>query len=365
MNQPSDVWYIRLPDGRVLRAGSTAAVRHHLEQGDVPLDSRVRRSPLDGWAALETVAEFADLATFALGRSRRPNGQRGAARGPSDAAGRGGMALQDVGVGGLVTELTTALDSTLVRGKLLTAAATGLVAGVVVAVGRLLPAVVDVPSPPLLWAGLGLVLLVVAAWCTAVLGGLTYVELAHARPARWREATAGLGRNVARLTVCYLVVVGGVLLVLAGLRWLPGWLVRQGQPDGVAAAATVVRLVLEVALWPLLGFSLLLAPAVIVECCSAAAALRAWCGLLREHLGRVFLYEALAAAVAAVAALPFVVPVELAARSVPPGEVSAAAAETTVWVLRGLALTPAIAYLAVANVFIYVTLRYGTTSVSS
>jgi hypothetical protein len=354
MSHSPDLWYIRLPDGRVLRAGSTAALRHHLERGDVPLESRVRRSPLESWTPLDRVEAFADLVIFALGRGRRANGPRRAEGG--GAAGPGGLGLQAAGVRGLVNELTAALDSTLVRSKLLAAAAAGLALGVAVAVGRQLPAVVDVPHPEWLWVALTVVLLAVAAWCTAVISGLTYVELAHLRPARWQDAASGLGPNVFRLAVAYLIVVGGVLLVLAGLRWLPGWVHLQG-PPGVAAAVAVVCLVLEVLLWPVLGFSLLLGPAVVVECCSAWAALRQWFGLVRAHLTRVFLYEALAAAVAAVAALPFVLPVELAA-SAAPGEDLAPAADAALWVLRGLALTPAVAYLAVANVFIYLTLRY-------
>jgi hypothetical protein len=369
MSEPSDAWFIRLPDGRVLRANSTAAVRHHLESGTVPLDCRVRRSPLETWTALEKIEAFADLATFALGRGRRGPAHRSAPGDGSTPAGRGdGMALETVGVRGLVTELATALDSTLVRGKLLAAALAGLAAGLVVILGWLLPEVASI-SWPLLWAGLALVLLVAGAWCTTVIGGLTYVELAHLRPAHWSEATAGLVRNIARLTVAYFVIVGGVVLGILFLRWLPGWLLAAEDPawlkdsrETLAAAATVLRVVLEVVLWPVLGFALLLGPIIVVEGCSAAAALREWCLLLREHLSRVFLYEALAAAVALVATLPFLIPVELAAWSAPSAGAPGIAAWVTVWLLRGLALTPAIAYLTVANVFIYLTLRYEHTA---
>jgi hypothetical protein len=369
MSAASDAWYIRLPDGRVLLARSTAAVRHHLESGAVPLDSRVRRSPLDAWSSLEKVEAFADLATFALGRGRRGNGQRPPPVDGSAPPGRGqAMALESVGVRALATELTSALDSTLVRTKLVTAALTGLAAALVLLLGRLLPEGLGLPGPPLLWVCQGLVLLVVLAWCTTVIGGLTYVELAHLRLAHWSEATAGLARNIARLSLAYLVVCGGVLLGIILLRLLPEWLLTPehmaGLADGrdaLAAAATVLALVLEVILWPVLGFALLLGPIIVVEGCSAGQAVRQWAGLLRAHLGRVFLYEALAAAVAGVAALPFIIPVELAAWTAPTAGAAASAADVTVWLLRGLALTPAIAYLTVANVFIYLTLRYEHT----
>jgi hypothetical protein len=49
MRDPFDVWFIRLPDGRVVRAKSTAAVRHHVETGRVPTDIWVRRRGEDDW----------------------------------------------------------------------------------------------------------------------------------------------------------------------------------------------------------------------------------------------------------------------------------------------------------------------------
>jgi hypothetical protein len=359
MSQASDVWYLRLPDGRVLRANSTAAVRHHLERGDVPLTIRVRRSPLERWALLEDVQEFSDLATFALTGSRRPNGQRPTGRnGPGSSPRNGGLALHPVGVRGLVIELTTALDSSLTRGKLLTAAVAGLSAGSVVALTRFLPGVVALPWPLLLLWAFGLLLLGVVACCTVLVSGLTYVELAHLRPARWAEARSGMLGKIVRLVLAYLIIVGGVLLLIAGLRDLPGWAAEQNVPTWAAVVLTMILLVLEVLLWPVLGFALLLGPIVVVEGCSAAAALRQWATLLREHLPRAFLSEALAGMLALVVALPLLVPVELAAWSAPQIGYPASAADMTLWVLRGLALTPALAYLMVVNVHIYLGLRY-------
>src|SRR5205085_2928910 len=61
MSRAPDVWYIRLPDGRVLRANSTRSVRHNLHRGQIPPGSRVRRSAEDEWVSLDLTAEFADL----------------------------------------------------------------------------------------------------------------------------------------------------------------------------------------------------------------------------------------------------------------------------------------------------------------
>src|SRR5437667_396694 len=81
-------------------------------------------------------------------------------------------------------------------------------------------------------------------------------------------------------------------------RALPGWVLSRADlpfgADTLAGWATVAGLVLEVILWPILGLALLLGPIVVVAECSVAAALRQWYGLLRRHLSRVLLYEALA-----------------------------------------------------------------------
>jgi hypothetical protein len=366
MNKPSDVWFIRLPDGRVFRASSTAAVRHHLELGDVPLDSRVRRTPLDSWMALEMVQEFADLAVFSLARGRRqalPGSEEA-----NNSAGRAGMALHAVGVRGLVSELMTSLESTLVRRKLAIAGVTGLTLGLVLVLSRVLPLFVEVPATPIQLAFQALLLLVVASFCTAVVTAMTYVELAHLRPARWSEVIVGLVGRMIHLAIAYLVVIGGLVLILFVLRWLPTWLLSRDGADlpdelgqGLAALVTFIRIVLEVILWPMLGFALLLAPIVIVEECGALPALRQWLDLIRKHRSRVLLYEALAVAIAAIAAVPFILPVEFAAVGAPESGYPGAAAQATLWLLRGLALTPAIAYLVVANVFIYISLRYEHT----
>src|SRR5262249_51402978 len=61
MSQPSDVWYVRLPDGRVLRASSTEALRNHLSAGRIPFESWVRRSREEEWVTLAWSQEFSDL----------------------------------------------------------------------------------------------------------------------------------------------------------------------------------------------------------------------------------------------------------------------------------------------------------------
>src|SRR5947209_5957896 len=61
MSQSVDSWFVRLPDGQVFRASSTSVLRHQLDLGQIPFDSRVRRTVDEEWVALEWTREFGDL----------------------------------------------------------------------------------------------------------------------------------------------------------------------------------------------------------------------------------------------------------------------------------------------------------------
>src|SRR5262249_43708093 len=130
----------------------------------------------------------------------------------------------------------------------------------------------------------------------------------------------------------------------------------------VASVANVAALILEVALGPILAFALLLAPVLIVEECSVARALREWWRFVPGRRSLIFLYETLVVALAAVTSLPLLFPVFVAAmRYAGQPEPLATVTRSTLYLLGGLALTPFIAFLAVANVFIYLNLRYQHT----
>jgi hypothetical protein len=62
MSQASDHWFVRLPNGHVLRAANTTIVRQQVGLGKIPPESAVRRLPDEEWTALEWTREFADLA---------------------------------------------------------------------------------------------------------------------------------------------------------------------------------------------------------------------------------------------------------------------------------------------------------------
>jgi hypothetical protein len=351
-------------------------VRHHLEAGRIPSNSRVRRSTDEEWTALDWTSEFSDLAPqhpvlspSSPAASAREKGAATPAEPGVEAGLRSGsLQLKTVGVRGLAEELLAAMDSTLVRGKLVIAAQAGLLGGLAFAVAHWMEGGVEWPWLPWIVAGLGCVLIV--ACCAALLTQMTFVEVSRLRPARWAETTAGLGRNVFRLASAQLLVGGTTVAALVLLRQVPAWAVGSLAPEGLAGSdwlagmVTALALILQVLLWPVLGFTLLLAPVILVEECSVAAGLRMWWGLLRRHLSRIFLYEALACAAAGVAALPFVLPVALTLASAPVTGPVGSVAQAILILLTGLALTPLIAYLFVANVFIFLNLRYEHTPVS-
>jgi hypothetical protein len=201
--------------------------------------------------------------------------------------------------------------------------------------------------------------LVVAAAVIALLARMTYVELSELKPAGWRESLGGLAGLVLRLVLAGGLVLALVLGLIVLLRWSPYWVMAAGQPEGPALDVVVVVTILaEVALWPFFALALLLASLLVVEDCSVVRGWRQWLALLRRHLGRAYLYEAMAAGLGLVVTLPLAFPL-LAFTTLDLDERLLIPALFTRTVLFGLALSPLLAYLVVANVFIYLNLRYG------
>ncbi|MCI0463618.1 MAG: hypothetical protein L0Z62_42325 [Gemmataceae bacterium] len=361
MAEQADSWYVRLPDGRVLRARSTAAVRHHLESGRIPPDSRVRRSSRDAWVRLEAREEFRSLiaqrARSAPPRRRRRSKTRPQAAEATRPTGQAkGLGLRTVDVPRFVKELLKALDGALVRGRLLIAAGVGLTLAALWVVLQFVRPGQELWAP-LPWLGAGVLALGVMALGACLITQITFVELSQLRPATRGEVRARLARNALRLWLALLVVVGLTGLLIAGLGWLQDWLTEQGFSQLVVGIVMALRLVLAVILWPVLALSLLLAPIVVIEECSALRALGQWMGLLRRRFGRAFVYQALALVLGGLISLPLLLPVELGGWLCS-AELADPVVSVTFGLLWGLALMPLLAYLAVANVFIYLNLKY-------
>jgi hypothetical protein len=267
------------------------------------------------------------------------------------------LQLRTVGVRGLVDELVKALDSTLVKGKLTTAALLGFASAVLLMVAGHYRFGADL-WPPLPWVVAGLMVLTLHGLCAVRITQGTFIELSRLRPATRAEVRAGLWGNTLRLMVAELLTGGLLVLLITALRWGEARLEGQAGLDVLLGIAASLRLVLEVVLWPVLGLGLLLCPILVIEEGSVGRTLRQWGAMLRENLGRLFIYEALAAALALVMCLPLLLPVMLAMWSASSTQLVNPIASITLAGLGGLALTPLLAYVIVANIYIYLNLRY-------
>lgn len=371
MSQASDRWYVRLPDGQVFKARNTAAVRHLLENGRIPTQSRVRRPSEVDWTTLDWTKEFADLAN----QPRRPNPRL---HEPAEVPGPGGLRagdgfsspefeIKEVGLRGLVEELLTALDTSLARRKLLLALLAGLAGGLVRLGLSWLPPMPEGIPPGFLIACEVLGLAFVGCLCAALITQMTLHEITHLRPATWREARWFLGRHTFHILIGLLVLAAVLVLPMIGLQSLQTWALETAEvmdPTMGTSLATVAlggRLLLAVLLWPFMSLALFLVPIVIAEEVGLLRALRLWVSLLRQHLGRAFLYQALALAVAGLVTLPVLLPVMFAAWFFPVPETLGGAAANFLTILTGLALAPFFVYLVVANLLIYLMLRYEYT----
>ncbi|HVS36746.1 MAG TPA: hypothetical protein VMS17_14390, partial [Gemmataceae bacterium] len=374
MNEVSDPWFILLPSGRVYRAASTDVLRQQIHSGKIPRASSVRRSPDDEWTALEWTREFADLLDqFPPPRAAEqakdkldPGGERSAPTAGSGLSARlDRTRLPTIGVRGMVHELLAALDATLVRRKLAAAALAGLAAGLILAAPQLPMLPFESAAPWARWIAAGFLVLLIVTATAAVLTRMTFLELSKMRPARWGEGFTGMLGTTLRIIVAQLLTAGVAGGAIVLLRLLPGWLLDQhvggAASDGLAAAATAIGMILELALWPIIGFALLLPPIFVVERCSIGRALSQWLHLLKTDLGRVFLNEALALGLGLAATLLLALPwLALVAYTADPRV--ATAVTLTRGVLAGLAAAPLLGYLMVANLFIYINLRYEAAS---
>jgi hypothetical protein len=377
----ADFWYVRFPDGRILRAASTTVLQHELNAGHIPLGSTVRRSPQEEWVALEWTQEFAELVEELAARSPSPRAEsrrRRAAesRGPASAASDpsatvgerlDGSRLHLAGVRGYLDELLAALDSTLVAKKLLIGVLAGLLLGALFALERAAWFEQDSPWRAMAWLLLA-VGLVAFDVLTGLLTRLTYLELARQRPARWSEGLQGLGRLTVWMVVSHLLVWAGAWGLIVLLRWLPFWLSPGTERTGsmgqqlLAGTALALGMLGEALLWPLFFFWSLLPPLLVVEDCTVWRGLRQGLTLLRQRLGPVILYQTMAVGLGAVVAAPFLLPIApLFLPAFAPPEELREVANGTRCLLLGLACAPMLTYWITANVFIYLNLRYGAS----
>jgi hypothetical protein len=346
----TETWYVRLPNGRTVRVASAELVRRYLRAGRIPPESRARRLGDERWLPLARIAEFAGVL-----RMSRPTVRPAAPRRTRPANNE----TRPPGVRGVIEELLTALDSTLTGTKLSVAA----LVGVAIAIGYIaMEWAAELPvgaSALAAYAGAALFIVAAVALASALLTRMTVMELDRHGSAR----AAGLGWTFVRIAVAQALVTAVVLCVLFGVRALvpllaaSDWGDLDGLRDVLAGLLAVVHVLIEVLAWPVLAVAiLLLGPLLVIEDDSIGVGLRGWLGMLRGRLRRIYLYEALAFLVANTLALPLVLMVVGAAYAI--GDGLGAVERDVLLLLGGAALGPAIAYLLVANVFVYINLRY-------
>ena len=216
MKEHYDPWFIRLPDGRTIKAKSTASVRHHVEAGHIPLNSMVRRDPDEQWVALVWVAEFADLASpWARAMAPPPAGRRHQAGRPGPASRPGSTRCGCTPWASAGSSTNSSRPSTARRPD---QDGAGL---------RRRPARVrrDVrrprSSPPVgvrartpsgcRTCGVAFAVLVLSV-LNALLARLTHMEVSTMRPARLGTELAGLSRFAGSATVANALVAGGAFV---------------------------------------------------------------------------------------------------------------------------------------------------------
>jgi len=361
MSAGADHWFVRLPDGRVLRSRSTESLRQHLKAGRIARDSLVRRSPDDAWQTLDRFPELAEVSPPADEDEQiKPEGRA------SKKERANGNEMRTLGVRGLLEELFNAFDVGLQKNKLTTTALSGLFMGIAIVFGTTAHQMLPFGWKWTAYLGTGFVLCVIFSACTSILTHLTTLELSRFRPARFHEIRSGLLGSIVRLTIAITLVGGAIGGLIYVFHSLPGWLGAVDAndsdvwPELLLNVVSGSSLLLEVICWPILGFAmLLLGPILIVEDCSVGRAILAWVGILRQHLGRIYLYQALAFASAGVLTLPLVAPIWLAFGFVRGNPLTLSVGEAIpFFLLVGVAVTPTLSYLLVAHVFIYLNLRY-------
>jgi hypothetical protein len=325
-----------------------------LTSGRIPVESRVRRSAADEWTALAWTGEFGDL----LPKSPAPAPIANASVSSNGEKTAKQPEFKGLGLRGMAAELATALDNALSPVKLKAATGLGLLLGLAGAFQGWSASV----QPSWEWIGnaiVGLGVLLALCLVSALITQITFIELSRLRPARAREMRSGLGRHTIQIAWAQIVGSGFILAISLTLMHLPRWLqstTEPGWPDALIAPLIALRVFWEIVCWPLWTMLLLFAPIAVIEEGSLWRSSVEWLSMARRHVGRLLLYEAMAILFGVLVSAPFLVPALLVTWS-EIGQLGIVAHST--WsTLLGLALTPLLAYLPVANVFIYLKLRY-------
>jgi hypothetical protein len=315
MPDSPELWYLRLPDGRVVRAAASS-LRQQIASGRITQDVKARRTTKEEWRPLDSISEFSDL---------RNGGESVASR--LDPA-----AMQFVGVRALLEELVAALDSALSRRKLWVTAFSAATMGALIALST--------ADATVAWLFAGGVVLV-ALVQVALLSRMTFHELSRLKPARIRDGLPGLTGLTLSLIFSLGLLIAGLIATRVAFPLL-GPLLPEEWPRAalVEVAGLLITLIL---FWGLVYLAAL--PAVlVVEDSGLFSGLSTWRRLTRGR--RAMVAQWLTLAIAILLALP----VWLLTWASP----------NAIWqaLVYGAMAAVAVTYLAVANVYLYLHFRY-------
>jgi hypothetical protein len=341
MREVKEMWHLRLPDGRVVKAAATS-VRRHQAAGRLPEGTEARKASSDRWLPLTSHPELSDK-NGSGGDTGSWNDINLEQPGkPASVASRMDAAqLRQPGLRGLMEELHAALDNTLTSRKLVAAASAAL-AGGALATGMLLAGNVWVTAGCL--AGIALL----ALGLMALLTRMAFHEVSRLRPSRIRDGWEGFSPLLAKLLATWGVGITALTLASWGLRHLPHYLAASlpeeaWAPWAVAGAAYLAG-VAECLLWPLLVFLGPLAPIWVVEDCTFLQGIRQGVKMIAPIRWRFFVAQWMALSLAGVAALPLGWVVGQSPAGLP-----------LAWAAAGALV---LAYYSVANVLLYLHIRY-------
>ncbi len=367
MSKVKQTWYIRLPDGRVVRANSTASVRHHLQSGTFPASIMIRRKSETKWVTPEYIDEFADLVPraeeAALGAS--PPGSNGTTESiaPNATMSRiDPLRLQTIGIRGVIEEMAAAVDSAMSRDKFRIALLGGiftLLAGT--ALVWSLPRLVTMPAY-LLNTVFAMILTLGFASVMAAVARLTHLEESLLRPAHWNEVRHGFGAILRRLLPIMVLMPGIPWFLLMLMSNFPQWVV-EAMPDAfrlqlVGGVVNVHNLLAGVICWLLVGLSVLLVPIVVVEEeLGLSGVLGRWWRIVRDNPEQVFLFGVLVLLFTFVLASPILLTLSQVQGITLMGAATLIT-QFTADALLGLGLAPALAFFGTATTFIYLNLQY-------
>lgn len=357
MKEKQDPWHVRLPDGRVIKAKTTASVRHHIEAGRIPKGSLVRRSKNGEWQTLEWTNEFADLVG---GKPREQLTSDTNAEVVRFLAGKSEpeMKLESVGAHGIVEDLYAAFDNAVHKHKLVLG---GLVCGISAVAGfavhHFLPEAVKL-NPKLVNILSLLISFLVAAVGVTWISRQSHLELSRMTPVPLAEARKDSLGYWLSLVIAYLIVFGIVGGAFYGLQQVPDQLGLKTGLESSLLGFGILLAALPFATLPLLA--LLLGPIGPVEEYHFLKSFSVWRQLVVANTGRILLFESFALVLGLIAALPTLIPLQLAL-NYSGGQAIAAthwAGQMGVAFLEGFAYGPALVFVTVANVILYLSLRY-------